>query len=431
MTHSLIRLFFILICIICSININCTDTTRDNQIGRKRKVSLLRNEYLRRLNIADLQDRYETEIDSREPRSFRENMYQYHWTRQDGFEYVSYIHNNNTEYLKVSWQRYSLDYWYETRVPNAICPQIPKGIAAMCDWAIMVPCLFGDVTKEPRTVFVHTDFIHHLFESTFRFINPDWRFVLVSSGSDESIPRGTLDVRFRLQRGFSRDGGVGFQQLLNSPNIIHWFIENRDYDHPKLSSLPTGMPPDVALDIPKEVIPLKNRPLLFLNADRIRDGGGQWYDRWNASQMCKTNHFCSQPFNGINAELGVQHKDFVDHLVNVPFLMCVHGGGEDPSPKAFEAMLMGTIPIIKKGYITDAYERFPVAWIDDWPSFLSDPLIEEKLEKWVNDLGSYYDANSELRAKVLKMLTSEYWYSQIEKKYIEYQENINQNKTMK
>ena len=36
------------------------------------------------------------------------------------------------------------------------CPQVPMGLAAACDWALMVPCLFGDVTKPPSTVFVHT-----------------------------------------------------------------------------------------------------------------------------------------------------------------------------------------------------------------------------------------------------------------------------------
>ena len=36
------------------------------------------------------------------------------------------------------------------------CPMEPTGIAATCDWALLVPCLFGDITKPPKTVFVHT-----------------------------------------------------------------------------------------------------------------------------------------------------------------------------------------------------------------------------------------------------------------------------------
>jgi hypothetical protein len=29
------------------------------------------------------------------------------------------------------------------------------------------------------------------------------------------------------------------------------------------------------------------------------------------------------------------------HLEQVPFILCVHGGGVDPSPKAWEAVIAG------------------------------------------------------------------------------------------
>lgn len=86
----------------------------------------------RKLYESLLQDRLETEIDEREPRSFKENLYQYHWTRQDGFQYVQYTGKDGTEHQQyVSWQRWAWDYWYETRFPNASCPMMPKGLAAM------------------------------------------------------------------------------------------------------------------------------------------------------------------------------------------------------------------------------------------------------------------------------------------------------------
>lgn len=177
----MIFFYYVLLYYICLCHSN-------NNVTNK---SLNRKDYnLDRLSLRDDEDRLETEIDPRIPRSFTENLYEYQWTRQDSFQYVSYFDkdgNENKQY--VSFQRWAWNYWYETRLPNATCPQEPKGIAAACDWAILIPCLYGDVTKEPKTIFVHTDFIHHLVESTFRFINHDWRFVLVSGGSDESVPR--------------------------------------------------------------------------------------------------------------------------------------------------------------------------------------------------------------------------------------------------
>lgn len=70
-------------------------------------------------------------------------------------------------------------------------------------------------------------------------------------------------------------------------------------------------------------------------------------------------------------------------------------------------------------------DRFPIAWIDDWASFFNDPYLEDNLNKWIKDLGPYYEAGSEMRNKVLKMLTSEYWHSQMTQKYIEYHEKKN------
>lgn len=216
------------------------------------------------------------------------------------------------------------------------------------------------------------------FESTFRGFPQDWRFVLVSSGSDMTIPRGVLDSRYRNQRGFDQDGGFGFRALVDDPRVIHWFIENHDYDHPKISSLPTGMPPDVTNSIPSSIHPLSERPLRFLLIDRVREGTGQWFDRWNVSEMCKNSLYCQRPFYGSQAFDGTTHQDFVDNIVSLPFVLCVHGGGIDPSPKAFEAIFLGTIPIIKRGFIDDAYGQLPVAWVDDWSELFYNPNIGMK-----------------------------------------------------
>ena len=42
----------------------------------------------------------------------------------------------------------------------------------------------------------------------------------------------------------------------------------------------------------------------------------------------------------------VSRKEYLALVASVPFVACVHGGGLDPSPKAWEALLVGTIPII-------------------------------------------------------------------------------------
>lgn len=55
--------------------------------------------------------------------------------------------------------------------------------------------------------------------------------------------------------------------------------------------------------------------------------------------------WCIQPYNGTKVQnnngLGLYHSEFIKHLEEVPFILCVHGGGVDPSPKAWEAIIAG------------------------------------------------------------------------------------------
>jgi hypothetical protein len=119
---------------------------------------------------------------------------------------------------------------------------MPLGVSTQVDWALMIPCMFGNPNKPPSTIFVHNYMLPHFIESTLHFMDPTYRFVLLSGGTDLTIPRGAGDQRYHLLRGFSQgpDGGSYFQKLLNDPRLIHWFCENHDLEHPKLSTLPTG-----------------------------------------------------------------------------------------------------------------------------------------------------------------------------------------------
>ena len=95
--------------------------------------------------------------------------------------------------------------------------------------------------------------------------------------------------------------------------------------------------------------------------------------------------------------LGVAHSQFLLELSQVPFILCTHGGGLDPSPKAFEAMIVGTIPIIQHSTLDDAYRHFPVVFVDSTVDLLRQNNTLELLSKWRDELGPYYEEGSELR----------------------------------
>ena len=284
---------------------------------------------------------------------------------------------------------------------------IPHGIAATADWALMVPCLFGDISKPPNTIFVHNYMLSHFTDSTLRFMNSSYRFVLISGGTDMTVPR-SVDPRYRPLRGFAgADGGNLYHELIGHQNVIHWFCENHDLTHPKLSTLPTGMDfdkDDHRDDFPdaSSVKPLQERPLKVLVSDRVRNGLGTWALRAEVVHMCESSSICLRP-NIQNSDLGLPRTEYLKVLASVPFVACVRGGGLDPSPKAWEALLLGTIPIIQHSTLDDGYERFPVVFINNWSEIFENENATTFLTQKLVELAPYYEENSDLRKKTLEV----------------------------
>ena len=167
------------------------------------------------------EERFETEIDIREPRSFTDRTYSMLMVRHDGFKEMTCSNSNGDlsgRYV-ANWEVFASQYWYETRTPNCSCPITPKGIAAAADWAVLVPCLFGNVTKPPKLVYVSTMMLPHFSESTLRFMPLDWRFILISAGHDRTIPNSSGDRRYQ-----ALSGRIPYPILLTffmPPNVLY------------------------------------------------------------------------------------------------------------------------------------------------------------------------------------------------------------------
>lgn len=120
--------------------------------------------------------------------------------------------------------------------------------------------------------------------------------------------------------------------------------------HPKVSTLPGGMSlgqPDVDRLTFSDLtnltpLPLTERLLMqMLMSDRVRNGRGQWALRAETRGICSmAPTICYSPPDTNNGE-GMPHIDYLKLLVERPFVACVRGGGLDPSPKAWEAILAG------------------------------------------------------------------------------------------
>lgn len=290
------------------------------------------------------------------------------------------------------------------------------GIAARCDWVVLSDwkpphCALRQVRK--------TDAPEHIFLSmrqAFRVL--PWfveevlprltrPFILISGSEDLTLPRQT-DQRWRP---FDAAETAAIATILDHPLVRHWVAENLDQTaHPKLAPLPVGMvfsdEPKIRdrIDVPT-VTPLKDRSLTVLSAHRERPGP-QWEPRRVVTALAggAWSDFC------VHLEDEVTEAEFLAHTQRHAFILCVEGGGLDPAPKAWQALLQGTIPIVRRSPLEHAYRHLPIAWVDDWTP---DAVSPERLHAWRQALGWAFDT-PQGRAQTLHRLGLAYWWSYIQ-----------------
>jgi len=299
-----------------------------------------------------------------------------------------------------------------TRMHTNFFKDEPSGFAARCSWVIgsrhrPQTSAWGDITVAPKTIFVRTPFLQAFYHRILPCLSH--RFVLLTGDHDATIPR-QLDFRYSKLMLTRRV----WEAILADQRIIHIFSENLDEAVPsRISPLPIGVNPN---EFPKgngdylvnEIVGasrITDRPLTVLRCDRIRNRGQQWKPRYIVKQRCEGvwKSFCKSA----SAPSG---KPFLTLLQSVSFVICVHGGGLDPSPKAWEALMAGSIPIIEHFAGDASYRELPVVFVDSWKSSL---LTNSSLQQWRSQLAPFFE-NAEKRAAIVQKLFSKYWWSKVE-----------------
>lgn len=289
------------------------------------------------------------------------------------------------------------------------------GLAARCDWVVLSDpgehdppaVLRKNAAGSPRTVFLSLRAPFAALACFHNEVLPRIRtdFVLVSGSEDVTLP----NQRDRRWRRFDEREQAMINAILAHPRLRHWFIENRDEVLPRTSSLPLGYVfmrgESDLVEVPPLASPFAERPLRVFCAHRER-AGAQWDTRRRVSALCR------REWSGVVDlfEEELPSEQFRQALRRYPFALCVQGGGLDPSPKAWLALVEGTIPIIRSSALDDAYAGLPVAIVDDWRAAALGP---ERLADWRARLSPWFDQPA-LRAEVLRKLTLDYWWEQVE-----------------
>jgi hypothetical protein len=259
-----------------------------------------------------------------------------------------------------------------------IYPQTPESSTANIPYIDSISeqlkhFLMDDTNRVP-SVYVPSDGITYFTQHIVPNISTP--FVLVSGDSDLPINLANL--------------GDALIALLQNPLLLAWYAQNRDFDHPKLHSLPIGINLHNLWSNPLQwgggfILPtlqelqiqtiaycapplIKRIPQIFCNwhfsidrADRR-----QCYEEIDHS-VC---HFQSKPLPVDQTwELQSQYQ----------FVLSPHGAGLD-CHRTWEALLLGCIPIVKEAKLNDLFSDLPVIVVQDWKQinaeFLSKVLMQ-------------------------------------------------------
>ena len=210
------------------------------------------------------------------------------------------------------------------------------------------------------------------------------------------------------------------EKYLNHHLLNHWFTWNKQYEHPKLTCIPIGLNADRHLESMKTYVSEKNsvnRDKLFavnlsVNTNPARQGlvdlaQTDWID------------FCtfidSIPFSSIRMQFSyiereikicVTDPECYKQMTNFKFILSPAGAGLD-CHRTWEALYLGTIPIVLSSSIDELFTDLPVVIVKSWEEITEKFLAEKYNEVQSNWENKKYDVNK---------LYFEYWKKMIERK---------------
>lgn len=173
---------------------------------------------------------------------------------------------------------------------------------------------------------------------------PTYPYILVTHNGDEPI-----DSRY--------------MPLLNDSNLIKWYGTNVCISHPKLQSIPIGIPNPqwIREEIYKEVPDTERTNLIYFNSFAK---GNNMKERTVCEAML--NNFGYQ----MPERIGV--VELMQEYKKAFFVPAPNGNGID-THRLWECLYMGAIPIVTRSINTDYYRDMPIYFLDKWEDF--DPSV--------------------------------------------------------
>ena len=209
-------------------------------------------------------------------------------------------------------------------------------------------------------------------------------------------------------------------KYINNPKVIHWFTWNKSYNHPKLSTIPIG------LNLYRQL-----KPLVSYLEEAKRSNKDKWLllncnlntnsSRNELLELAKNKwtQFVDiigyQGYADYIRKITYTHGSYVEPVTkketyqmydNYKFILSPIGGGID-CHRTWEALYVGSIPIVQKTSISELYEDLPILVIDNWEDITLD-LLEKS---WIQ-----IEQKKKLGIYNMEKIKLNYWKKIIENK---------------
>ena len=208
------------------------------------------------------------------------------------------------------------------------------------------------------------------------------RFILVSGDCDELVPNDC----------FSDD--EQFIKFIENDKILHWYTQNCVGKHPKLSGIPIGLDYHTVKtqDHPwsPKMSPLQQEnQILALNKTSLAERIVGCYSNFHFTvQGRKFGNDRVDAMQNVPKELVFYEPRTLPRLeswtnqVKYAFVLSPQGGGLD-CHRTWEALCLGSIPIVKTSPINYLFEDLPVLIVNEWKD-----VTKELLENTIVDFSS-------------------------------------------
>jgi hypothetical protein len=262
-----------------------------------------------------------------------------------------------------------------------------RGIMKSCDIFSSTPISFVrqligydfSNLKDGQTVYICSSAIPNFISVILPNIRT--RFILVTGDSDENCP----NELFRSQDEFT--------MFIESDKIIHWYSQNCIRTHPKLTQIPIGMDYHTMATKDHEwgpkTTPLEQERILFEIKQSAKPLQQRLVKAYSNFHFLMNTKYANDRIDAINKipKSCVFYEPKKVTRINTwktqseyAFVISPHGNGFD-CHRTWEAIALGTIPIVKTSPLDPLFEGLPVWIVNDWNQ-INNVSLEEKIEEF-------------------------------------------------